>query len=70
MNQQTDIFESLQGYSLMETIGFERLPENNGLDFGEELKLLGLLGEGGMGVVHEALQTPMNRHVAVKKLKD
>lgn len=40
------------------------------VDLDGKFVLLEKLGEGGMGVIHKALQVDMHRYVAIKRLKD
>ncbi|HET6422764.1 MAG TPA: protein kinase [Planctomycetaceae bacterium] len=44
-----------------------KIPAEHDLD--AEYELLKVLGEGGMGVVYDARQTSINRHVALKMIK-
>ena len=67
MDRHTDIYESLQGYSLMETIGYETLPEESLLSPSDSLQLLNKVGEGGMGVVLKQ-PTPLTA-MSIKQLK-
>jgi serine/threonine-protein kinase len=53
----------------------ERCPEHDielvaGEIFAGRYRLIGTLAEGGMGIVHEAVQLPINRPVAIKVMRD